>query len=323
MHLTVWRAARLRYQVVPLSMALVTGLIVLHGCGPDLSRYEPVGPSARECFSLASQGVVVVGLPPAAEPWFVDVGMPSGTPSEELVQQDQSDEDVLSNIAGTWEHAVLRRVSMPDFRALCALLNGCFGQWRRLVIVERFWVDPAVPEYGFIVLADTPTGLIAVTKFVWQEQRYVWGNRLRLIRCDPKKAEPWLKAVDQARRGLPRARIWNDGVIDVPLFLFHDIRPGDGAWSFALHDRPCPHGAFPYNFTRSSNSDVLAAWGRSKTGPTGGSDVGQYGPLVLRGDDMPRFYAISAGYAQLIQGFWEGTLGWPRQKARRSPAAWR
>ena len=321
MHFTTVQATRWRHRIAPLSVALVTSLIALHGCGPDLSRYEPSGPSARECFSLAADGVVVVGLPPATEPWFVDVG--SETPSEEVAQQDESDEDVLSNIAGTWDHAILRRASKPDFRVLCALVNGCFGQWRRLVVVERFWVDPAVPDYGFIVLADTPAGLIAVTKFVWQGQQYVWGNRLRLIRCDPRKAAPWLKALDEARRNLPRARVWNDGVIDVPLFLFHDIRPGDGAWSFALHDRAGPYGVFPHISARLSNSEVLAAWGQREACSTGGSAADQCGHLVLRGAEMPRFYAISAGYAQLIQGLWEGTLGWPRQETARSPAAWR
>ena len=277
----------------------------------DLARYLPAGPSASEDIDLWGRGYLLVGVPPPEEPERNGEG------------QNVPDRRVLESIEVTFDSYLAYRLRFPGFRTLCALLNSYFGEWRRLTVLEQIDLRTGLPGsevYGFVVLADTPQGLFAVTQYEWRDGGFIRTRGLKRIRCDPKKAGLWLARMDGVRDELPCARIWNEQVVDLPIFLLHDVRLGQKTWSCAVFDGSFV--AYQDVYRRPEWGGTLMPDAEIRQVFASPIEPG-WPARVLRADGFSQFAGVAARYADLLAGFWEGTVGRPRSKPQAVPEwAW-
>lgn len=197
-----------------LSVALGGAVVLCVGCrDARLSHYEPQGPSVR-LDSLRS-------LEDKLPTHFVYY------PTTDLTA-----EDMERGLRDVVDDHIRLRPSNPSFRSLCALLNTYYGEWNRLIILER--VGFADDSYGFVVIAETPHGSRAVTNLVYDEH-LTWkaATSLRQIQLAAQPFEDIKTELDKARGILPQRLLWYDN-IDWPLYVLHDVKADGSNFSFAV-----------------------------------------------------------------------------------------
>ena len=261
------------------------------GCGQDLRDYSPVGPSGE--FLMVPLGL-------GYKPRFV-TGVPG--PRYSVV-----------NLVGMYNSGLaVPRSATWGFRTLCALVNRYFGDWERLVIIERLsrggWI-----ETGFIAVAVTRAGPVAVTNFDPQgPDAGQWNTTLvpRTFTVDRRKFESCLAELNKAPQNIKRHFLWY-GNTDLPIYFLHDIRLNRRP---AQYEQPmtyfsfgfCAWAAVPDNERArllkapcdyATADDIL-----SKYEPWQQYDVDSEADRELRQAGAP--------YASLLSLVWECTLGRP------------
>jgi hypothetical protein len=175
------------------------------GCGTaDLREYEPVGPSAE--FLLPTLGL-------GFNPYFV-LG-PNDPPLTVL------------NLTACYTREVLEpRSATEGFRILCALVNRYFGNWERLVVIERLerggWVAT-----GFIAVAVAGEATTGVTNLGPQGPdagQWTATTHPRVFEVQRAKFESCLLELNKARKGISRRPfLWYSNK-DWPVYFLHDIK---------------------------------------------------------------------------------------------------
>jgi hypothetical protein len=200
---------------------------------------------------------------------------------------------------------LMKRPANPNFRCLGAIVNRYFGQWDRMVVIER--IGFVGGEYGYMVLALTPQGAKGVTNL-----RTARGDAMgwhacatpRTLEMDRRRLAAALGELEIARELVPEGVFWF-GAVDWPLYLLHEIRSDGKAFSFGMSGygareeedgfvRQLPKP--PLDFRRAAE---LVNKGRSMEALTYGS---------ARAKELQ-----SAGryYAALLELVWSASLGEP------------
>ena len=134
-----------------------------------------------------------------------------------------------------WDE-LARRPDRPAFRALCALLNDRSRQWETVILVERLdWHTSSTP-YGFLLIAVSHNGPMAVTNMRWCGNDW-WqlAPNLLSLNVNHEKLQLVLRDLDGPALVLPELFIWQ-GVHQCPMFVFHYLRPrSNRSWCFAMH----------------------------------------------------------------------------------------
>jgi len=201
-----------------LLVALARAGVACTGCQETrLSRYEPQGPSARLDSLQSLENKLQTHL--VYYPTAVDL-----TPEDT--------ERALIDVSDVIDEHMRLRPTNPGFRSLCALLNTYYGEWKRLIILER--LEFADNAYGFFVIAETPRGPRAVTNLV-QDEHLVWNaaTSLREIQVAAQPFEDIRAELDKAKSILPQCLLGYDN-IDWPLYVLHDIKDDGDSFSFAV-----------------------------------------------------------------------------------------
>jgi len=260
------------------------GCLVCPGCGQtSLRDYAPLGTSARETLPCLSLDLVH---------HFV------------LSPEDRDAMKSLQDRVAAYSYVVVKhRSETTGFRSLCALLNRYFGQWRRLVIIER--VDIVSDETGFIVAAVTRNGLVGVTNLrpvgpgftSWEEVPCP-----RPFRLDRVKFESCLAELDKAEKDLVRDLFWFPNV-DWPLYLLHDVKSDGPYLSVAVCGWANVDDADRAELLKAAPDYAGAVALARKTKPW----------QAVAPDSKPgkRLRQAGATYASLIARVWESTLGSP------------
>jgi len=194
---------------------------------------------------------------------------------------------------------------------LCAVVNRYFGDWERLVIIERLYRGGQV-DTAFIAVAITSGGIKAVTNFgpegpggdIWKATL-----RLRTFHVDRTKFEACLAELDKAHRDTGwRPFLWYGGR-DWPVYFLHDIRlnqddrwsPLDFAcgitgWAMLPEKRLAPLQRAPRDYAKAEQAfKKYQVWHAYDEGTEAGEELRKAG----------------APYASLINLVWESTLGQP------------
>ena len=268
--------------------------ILACGCGEvDFRAYEPIGPGDQ--FLLTSFGM-------RHHPYFV---------------VDPDDQPLTSlNLVAMYNREIQCRSATEGFRMLCALVNRYFGDWKRLVIIERLQRGGQV-DTGFIAVAITPDGLRGVTNFgpegpgglAWRTTR-----RLRAFRVDRTKFEACLAELDEAhQRTLYSPFLWY-GWRDWPVYFLHYIKyevkaKYEGRWP-SMEDFTCAFTGWALlpedrlAILQSAPRDYAKAQGVfNKYRVWHAYDEGSEAAKELR--------EAGATYASLLSLVWESTLGQP------------
>jgi len=258
------------------------GLLVCPGCGQtSLCDYAPMGTSAK--VQMPSLSLYLL-------PYFV------------MGREDsaKSAQDLLPFYS---YNVVMHHSFTPGFRCLCALLNGYFGEWQRLVIVER--VDVESDETGFVVVALTRNGLMGVTNlrpvgpgvYSWEVSRCP-----RSFQLDRPRFQSCLAELDEARQKLKDGLFLFEN-IDWPLYLLHDIR-SDGSY---LAFGTCGWAEFD-DGDRKHLLEAPPDYAKAA------ALVGKAKPWQAIANGSPpakELREAGATYAALIARVWESTLGRP------------
>jgi len=275
-----------------LGLAVVLCLVAC-GCGQgDLRDYESVGPSAE--LLLPSLGL-------GFNPFFV-LG-PNDPPFT-----------VLNLLACYTREVSGPRSATEGFRILCALVNRYFGDWERLVIIERLqrggWVAT-----GFIAVAVTPDGIKGVTNLGVNGPdagQWVATTHPRVFAVDRAKFESCLVELDKFRQNaIWRPLLWYS-YRDFPVYFVHDMKVNRKSsrddWilttsAFAL----CGWAVLPdgdrERLLKGPRDYARAEEILSKYHPWQDYDVGSEADKELR--------KAGATYASLLSLVWECTLGRP------------
>jgi len=276
-------------------LALVACLLAC-GCDQaDLRDYEPVGPSAE--FLLRS---LALGF----YPYFVSY--PEEPPLTVL------------NLIAAYDFDVARaRSSTEGFRMLCALVNRYFGDWERLVIIERLqrggWVDT-----GFIVVGVTRDKMIGVTNFDPKGHDGIrWSStvRLRTFRVDRAKFESCLAELDKMHESTTiRPLLWFTQR-DWCFYFLHDIRirrdRDPAASPFRPTSRCFAFTGWPTDLPEDQRVRLAKAprdYARAQEILDKHKPWQEYDP---DSEAMQELREAGATYASLLSLLWESTLGQP------------
>jgi hypothetical protein len=269
-------------------------LSVACGCAQEnLARYVPLGPSA-EFDTLTALCLV---LPTQFVYWdFPDP------------QARKRPEDVCRELEAAVARMVGDRPANPGFRCLLALVNRYFGEWERLIIIERIHYNT---DCGFLAVAQTPEGLKAVTNLryrFWRRDENHWesGPSARPLRISGAKFGACLEELDKCRGALPEGMIWfGSSPSDLgTLFVLHDIRHDGAAFSFGVYhfppsvvmdeqDEP-PLPKPPFGFPKNAEADVRRL---------------ESGAYSSRSPEAKECYALARKYVAVLAMVWENTLG--------------
>ena len=273
-------------------LAILTALLAMAGgcCQEDLSRYAPRGPSGEQallkCLSCEMGQYFM---------YAEIVTFPTGI----TTYLTETREEVYSGHSDFFNHAIMRRATSPMFRCACSLLNTYFGDWQRMVIIER--IGFAGREYGFVLLGFTASGTKAVTNLVlWDAQHGEWqaGPSLTCARLDARRLCAGIAELDRARALLPPRLFWFPNMHS-PLFVLHDIKCDGTALSFAVcgYDRSIGRdlsvGPFPPDYAKAAAT--VDGWA-SEAVPLGDPNEGL-------------LWAAGGTYATLLDQVWQSILG--------------
>jgi hypothetical protein len=183
--------------------AAIVGCFLISGCGQeDVRAYAATGPSAE--FLLSPFALEL-------EPYFV----------LEQIDRPLSRE----NLFAYYSFDVLgARSATPGYRTLSALVNRYFGDWQRLVIIERLERGGNV-ETGFIAIAVRPGGPVGVTNLTEEgPSAGMWKADCspRVFPVDRRKFEFCLARIDEARQTTVRPLLWYC-CRDWPFYFLHDF----------------------------------------------------------------------------------------------------
>lgn len=199
-------------------LTVLTLAFVFAGCGHDkqmMECYMPLGPSAnqRNLNCLSDQLIRVFAYQP-------EVGVPE-TPEQA--------EDVRQSLDIVVSRAIGARPGSPAFRSLCALSNRYFGQWDRLVIVERLgFIND---EYDFCILGQSKGSLAAITTFLPNSSEE--NQELKVLPQYPASLDVLFNELEKASAMLPQRLLWFENV-DWPLYIVHYIKSDGRCFSFGI-----------------------------------------------------------------------------------------
>ena len=296
------------------TVALCLLAAMLSGCHPALRQYEALWPGAEDVrfgpVGTDSHWPDAAKLFVCTNGLFARLGGASN--KEETVHTVWSDINYF----------LTARPNYPDFRSLCALVNGYFRNWTRLVVLEILPNANAAGYpgrmYGFVVLAETPDGPLAVTQLAGPETlpRYATG-KLRLLRLDRGEVSKWFEQMDKAREDLPPALVFEVKAIDVVPAALYEFRPGQEPWRCitycSLNDNFF-HGLVEFPEEASTDAEVSQAFAGTSAADSG-EVRDRWGDVAI--EVQVRFERVLNRYAVLMIGFWEATIGRPRPHGNR------
>jgi hypothetical protein len=206
------------------------------------------------------------------------------------------------------------RSATEGFRMLCALVNRHFGDWERLVIIERLERGGNVAT-GFIAVAVTPDGIKGVTNLGVNGPdagQWVETTHPRVFAVDRARFESCLVELDKfGQHAIWQPLLWYS-YRDVPIYFMHDIKfnrkpsqdePLLKTSAFAL----CGWAVLPAGererLLKGPRDYARAEEILSKYHPWQDYDVGSEADRELR--------KAGATYASLLSLVWECTLGRP------------
>jgi hypothetical protein len=268
-----------------------TAILSCSACGrTNLNEYAPLGTSARQWFPSLS-----LDLAP-------------------YVIVDPRDAKVTHlEFLSFYSYVVNgHRFSTVGFRCLCALLNRYFGEWERLVIIER--VDFVKDQTGFLVAAVSRDGLVGVTNLRWDGPGFTsWEAtpRPRIYSLDRPKFESCLSELDKARDVLGRDLLWFNN-IDWPLYLLHDIKSDGSYLSIGVCGWADTDDAERARLLKARPDYAKAAALVHRAKP--------WQPIPSDGAETEKeLQQAGATYASLIARVWESTLGRPDYTVTGTP----
>jgi hypothetical protein len=270
------------------TLLAAAGLFSAAGCATDhLADYAPFIPGPIPTFGI--------NLPPVFVCDDYDSGADKAADRKESPEQRQA--WAYSSIKWDMDETLVRRPAAPGFRQLCDLVNRHFGEWQRLVIIERLGIINH--ECGFVAIAIADDGPKAVTNLrrdgdLWEDSIYP-----RVVRTDAGKFRACLAELDRARSVLPPRLLWF-GNMDWPIYVLHDVKPDDYSFSFAVCG-PFGNGDPKVHPPRPPIDYAKAA-----------RQVGKETPPRAIFEGTPRAKELrEAGgvYAALIAMVWEASLG--------------
>lgn len=271
-------------------LALAASILAC-GCGEaDFRQYEPLGPSAE--FLLPSLGM-------RHSPYFV---------------VDPEDQPLTAlNLVSMYKYEIQCRSSTEGVRMLCALVNRYFGDWNRLVVIERLERGGNVCT-GFVAVGITRDGLVrGVTNFGPEGPDGIqWRTTLRLrsFRVDRTKLEACLAELDKAHQQTVYAPFLWYGCKDWPAYFLHDFRIRDTgewprmdyltfgftAWAMLPEDRLAALQCAPRDYAKAETVfKKHRVWQAYDEGSEADKELHEAG----------------ATYASLLSLVWENTLGQP------------
>lgn len=262
---------------------LLYAAVIFSACGcyrTELWQYEPRGSSWGK--KLPSFGMELPG-------YFVRA----------------SDESLLPQyIFANYSYDILRiRSATSGFRMLCAIVNTYFGQWDRLVIIERL-EHGGCYETGFIAVAVVPTGLMAVTNYGPEGPNagmWVATDIPRSFKVDRERFNTLMVRLDMARKPLPRGMFWFPN-IDWPVYILHDISADGQYLSYAIAGwAEIPEDGLRERLLMEQPTYAQAAKFVDGATPWMGIPEGSNAARELR--------QAGAVYATLIDLVWKCTLG--------------
>lgn len=274
------------------ALLAAASLCAAAGCGTDnLTDYAAFGPSADEGLFAT----LAIDLPPVFVCGGADAEADKAADSKETLEERQASD--YRSLKWVMDDTIIHRPSAPGFRQLCDLLNRHFGEWQRLVIIER--LGSVVYECGFVAIAVTADGPKAATNL--RRSGDVWNDSIypRAVRIDAHRFQACLAELDRARKVLPQRLFWFDNV-DWPVFVLHDVKADDVPFSFAVcgpfgpDDRSVPLPPPALEYAKAARV------------------VGKEAPQRSVDDGTPRAKELrEAGgvYAALMALVWESSLG--------------
>jgi len=283
--------------------------VMLSGCAPSLQQYEAWRPGAED-VRLCPVGT---DSPVADSPrLFVCTNGRLAPPGEA-----SNKEEAVTDVWWVINCFLTARPNYPDFRSLCALVNGYFQNWTRLVVLE---IMPNANDighpgrtYGFVVLAETPGGPVAVTQLAGPETLPRYGTgKLRLLRVNRGALAKWFEEMDKAREDLPPALVYNAECMEVNPAALYEFRPGQKPWRcityWGLNDNFF-HDIVELPEDAATDAEVSQLFAGA-SGEDSGDVRDRWGDVII--EDPVRFRRVLNRYAALMIGFWEATIGRPR-----------
>lgn len=195
---------------------LVLGLMACHGCIEPVTYYTPQGTGAKDGPAFRT----LMDSSPCIFLW------PSG-----FRENPAGDDEKLWE---NWQSDLEKRPTRSGFRSLCALINRYWGNWDRLIIIERFGYG-GDQQYSFVAAGISNGNVKVVANWHTGEwspnESYV---QLSALTPNREQFQGILKVLDDARTSLPERFLFLTQPEDRPIYIVHDIKRGEDSFVFGL-----------------------------------------------------------------------------------------
>ncbi len=266
---------------------------ILGGCS-RLAQYTPRGSSAFEDLDISLA--------------FCDYCV--RTYSDDTMDEAEK----LQGVEARIRHEMTQRVRYPCFRSLCALLNGHFGLWDRMIVLEEISLDGSASEYlgryGFIAVAIRGKNVRAVTNM---HEYYVgWSGGMQLFEIQPDRYRlaDLVSELNRAAANLPPGVVFDDRACDMSMFALHWIEHDKHTWSCALYTVDAYPLVTGLSRPARSASQVKPAELMRTQEKAGDVPLIRWKSIAVR--DKEAFEAITGVYGDLMRRLWVSAMGEPK-----------